>query len=176
MEVKISKNLFYTITVGLVIVFGGIAWASRGNNTSTPPPYAGVAGADLPTRVGEPTLDTITKIPYTETANYMEYTPEILATAKSSGKAVLLYFYADWCSSCKAQEPMNAVFFGQALIKKMPVFGIRIDIDDHTDIARQYGINYQHSYVLLDTAGVASAKFFGEHSETELMAKVQQVL
>ena len=171
MEVKISKNLIYVVIGGLLA--GGIVFASRGSKPTTP--YAGTAGADLPTVVGQPSLGGL-KIQFTATANYKEYTPEVLATALASGKATLLYFYADWCGTCRGQEPIHEAFFNRALQENLAVQGVRVNADDNQPLMRQYGINYQHSYVLLDKAGKPVDKFFGDHSEEELLRKVQQVL
>ena len=174
MEVKISKNLLYImIGVVAVVVVGGIVRASRGG--SHPTPYAGTKGADLPTVVGQPSLGG-PKIPFVETVNYKEYTPEVLAAATSGGKATLLYFYADWCGTCRGQEPENAAFFNRALNENLPVIGLRVNVDYNQPLMRQYRINYQHSYVLLDKTGNPVDRFYGDHSEEEILKKVTKVL
>ena len=175
MTIQISKKTIGVIVAGVILLTGSI-YIGRSQTRTRETPYAGVAGADLPTVVGEPTLDTEIKIPFTKLSNYQEYTPELFASVKADGNAALLFFYADWCGSCKAQEPMNAAFFSQALERGLPLTGIRIDIDDHKDIAREYGINYQHSYVLLDKTGTPVSKFFGEHTPEQLSAQVTKVL
>ncbi|MDO8505021.1 MAG: thioredoxin domain-containing protein [bacterium] len=176
MEIKLQKKQFYILLGSIIFLGAGIVFVSNKKTAPSVRPYAGVSGADLPTVVGEPTLDTETKIPFVEFANYKEYTPELLASAKTSGNATILFFYADWCSSCKAQEPMHTTFFKHALDEKLPLTGIRIDIDDHKDIAREYGINYQHSYVLLDKTGAPVSKFFGTHTSEQLEKAVSVVL
>ncbi|MBI2552764.1 thioredoxin family protein [Candidatus Uhrbacteria bacterium] len=174
MEIKIQKNLIYAVGgVLAVIVIGGVVWASRGN--SPPAPYAGTPGADLPTVVGEPSLGG-PKIPFTATENYKEYTPEVLSAALASGNATLLYFYANWCGTCRGQEPINEAFFNRARQDNLAVMGVRVNVDDNQPLMRQYRINYQHSYVLLDKSGNPVDRFYGDHSEEELRQKVQQVL
>ena len=178
MTLKIRKNYLYGL-IGMiaVLIIGGVVIAARTTRTRIPAarPYAGVKGTDLPTVVGQPSLGGA-KIPFTETANYKEYTPEVLAAALSGGKATLLYFYADWCGSCRGQEPINQAFMVNALAHNLPLNGIRVNVDENQPLMRQYGINYQHSYVLLDKTGKPVDKFFGEHSAEELKQKVQQVL
>lgn len=174
MEVKISKNLLYIIIgAAAVLVVGGVVWATRGGSSTRP--YAGTSGADLPTVVGMPSLGG-PKIPFTETANYKEYTPEVLSTALASGNATLLYFYADWCGTCRGQEPINAAFFNRALSENLAVQGIRVNVDYNQPLMRQYKINYQHSYVLLDKNGNPVDRFYGDHTEEEIMQKVTKVL
>jgi thiol-disulfide isomerase/thioredoxin len=174
MELKIQKNHFYVV-IGLVavLIIGSIVWAARGSSRATP--YAGTSGADLPTVVGMPAIGG-PKIPFTATANYKEYTPEVLVSALSSGNATLLYFYADWCGTCRGQEPINQAFFNRALQDNLAVTGVRMNVDENQQIMRQYRINYQHSYVLLDKSGNPVDRFYGDHSEEELKQKVTKVL
>ncbi|OGL65368.1 hypothetical protein A3B21_01625 [Candidatus Uhrbacteria bacterium RIFCSPLOWO2_01_FULL_47_24] len=175
MEIKIQKNALYVIfAVAVLGVIGIVVWGTRGGKPVSTP-YAGVSGNDLPTVVGEPSLGG-PKIPFHEHENYKEYTPEVLTAAISSGNATLLYFYADWCGTCRGQEPIHEAFFHRAVDENLAVMGVRVNADYNQQLMRQYRINYQHSYVLLDKSGKPVDKFFGDHSEMELMAKVQQVL
>ena len=73
--------------------------------------------------------------------------------ALSEGKAIVLYFYADWCPVCKAEFPvMRAAFdaFGSG-----GVVGFRVNFKDNsTDeaevaLAREFGVAYQHTKVLI---------------------------
>ena len=173
MEFKISKKRLFVVVGVIAIVAGGTVWASRNNHPVAP--YAGVPGADLPAVVGKPSLSGA-KIPYAETENYKQYTPEVLQSIRQSGNAVLLYFYADWCTSCWEQEPIHAIFFNNALKAQLPIIGVRINIDDLPPVMREFGMNYSHSYVLLDKNGNVASKFFGTHSEAELMKEVKKVL
>ncbi len=158
----------------MIAFASAVAWGFYHAPVS-PRPYAGVKGEDLPAVVGEPSL-SITKIPYTETVNYKEYTPEVLASARKSGNAILLYYYANWCTSCREQETIHAAFFDNALKSHLPLIGIRVNIDDKPPVMREYEMNYSHGYALLDRSGKVVSKFFGTHSEAELMAEVKKAL
>lgn len=176
MEVKVSKKGFYLFTVAAVVLLvGGVVWSRQRSTAPSSALYAGVSGNDLPTVVGEPSLGG-PKIPFTETVNYKEYTPEVLSTALASGNATLLYFYANWCGTCRGQEPINQEFFRKALEQQLSVNGIRVDVDVNQQLMRQYRINYQHSYVLLDKTGNPVDRFYGDHSAEEILKKVQKVL
>lgn len=169
-----QKNHLYAILgVIAVVVIGAVVWTSRGGSRATP--YAGTSGADLPTVVGLPSLGG-PRIPFTETANYKEYTPEVLTATLASGNATLLYFYADWCGTCRGQELINAAFFNRALGENLAVNGLRVNVDYNQPLMRQYRINYQHSYVLLDKNGNPVDRFYGDHSEEEILQKVTKVL
>ena len=174
MEIKIKNHTLIALGVIVLVVLGIIVLSTRGVG-GTPAPYAGVKGADLPAVVGETALG-VEKIPFRETENYKEYTPAILVNALKSGKATLLYFYADWCTSCRTQEPWNADFFQQVLKKKLPLVGIRINIDSNEAPKQQYGTHYSHSFVLLDKEGKTVKKFYGDHQIEELFKEVKAVL
>lgn len=84
---------------------------------------------------------------------YIEYSRAALDSA--AGKRVL-FFYANWCPICK---PADADF--KANISKIPsdVTVIRVNYNDtetdaeEKDLAKKYGITYQHTFVQIDSSG-----------------------
>lgn len=75
-------------------------------------------------------------------------------TAVKSDKLVVLYFYANWCPICK-EEVAGALYPAFNELTTDKVIGIRINYNDNeTDndeknLAREYGIAYQHTKVFL---------------------------
>ncbi len=74
-------------------------------------------------------------------------------TALSGDVPVFLYFYAKWCPSCRFEVPkMQAAFDDESTPS---VIGFRVnykdkDTDDYeTDLAREFGIGYQHTKVAI---------------------------
>lgn len=73
--------------------------------------------------------------------------------AIASDKLVVLYFYADWCPLCRAEFPKMQQAFGELSTDK--VVGFRVNYKDNftdadeTALARQFGVGYQHTKVLL---------------------------
>jgi thiol-disulfide isomerase/thioredoxin len=71
--------------------------------------------------------------------------------AVASGKLVALYFYANWCPICKAEFPKMQVAFNQLATEN--VIGFRVNYNDNEtddverDLARQFGVAYQHTKV-----------------------------
>lgn len=93
---------------------------------------------------------------------YTTYSKENLEQAKSSRR--VLFFYASWCPNC---QPADA-----ELSKKMSeipsdVTVIRVNYNDpdtdqdEKDLARQYGVTYQHTFVQIDSAGQVVTKWNG---------------
>jgi thiol-disulfide isomerase/thioredoxin len=70
-------------------------------------------------------------------------------------KLVVLYFYANWCPTCKA-ETANALYPAFNKLNNSDVIGFRVNYnDDQTDsnekdLAREFGVAYQHTKVFLD--------------------------
>jgi thiol-disulfide isomerase/thioredoxin len=89
-----------------------------------------------------------------KSASLLDYTKTDYDAAIVSDKLVVLYFYANWCPICK-NETANALYPAFNELTTDKVIGIRInykDSDTDTDeenLARQYGIPYQHTKVFV---------------------------
>ena len=89
-----------------------------------------------------------------KSAPVLDYNKADYDMAIASDKLVVLYFYANWCPICK-EEVANAFFPAFDELTTDNVVGIRIDYkDSNTDkdeenLARQYGIPYQHTKVFV---------------------------
>lgn len=86
-----------------------------------------------------------------------------------------LYFYANWCPICK---PADADF--KANSSKIPpdVTVIRVNYNDtdtgqeEKDLAKKYGITYQHTFVQIDAQGKEVTKWNGGQTD-ELLANIK---
>ena len=61
-------------------------------------------------------------------------------------KPILLDFYADWCGPCKRQGPILEELKGK-MGEKIEIQ--KIDVDQHMDIANQYGIRVVPTLIIL---------------------------
>lgn len=108
-----------------------------------------------------------------ENAKYIEYAnPQTLEIKKTKR---VLYFYANWCSSCiPADKEFKA---GESMIPE-GVTVIRVNYNDpDTDsnekaLATKYGITYQHTFVQIDENGEEIVKWNGG-AIAELIANTQ---
>lgn len=73
--------------------------------------------------------------------------------ALKTNKLIVLYFYANWCPICKAEFPIMQTVFNELVTDY--VIGFRVNYnDDQTDddeknLAREFGVAYQHTKVLV---------------------------
>lgn len=95
-------------------------------------------------------------------SRYVHYSKSALDNA--SGSRRVLFFYASWCPTCK---PADASFTQN--MSKIPedVTLIRVNYNDpetdqeEKDLAKKYGITYQHTFVQIDGTGKEVTKWNG---------------
>ena len=95
-------------------------------------------------------------------SRYVEYSKAALEKAVSDRR--VLFFYASWCPTCR---PADANF--KENISKIPedITLIRVNYNDpetdqeEKDLAKKYGITYQHTYVQIDSNGREVTKWNG---------------
>ena len=86
------------------------------------------------------------------------------AIKDSEAEKVVLFFYADWCPTCR---PVDAEFKERMteFPKELQVFRINYNDADTTNegraLAQKYGVTYQHTFVQIDKNGNEITKWNG---------------
>lgn len=107
------------------------------------------------------------------TSRYVEYSKAALDQAANSRR--VLYFYANWCPVCK---PADADFAANSSKIPSDVTVIRVNYNDtdtdqeEKDLAKKYGIIYQHTFVQIDAQGKEVTKWNGGETD-ELIANIK---
>lgn len=75
---------------------------------------------------------------------YKEYSTELIKN--NSSKNIVLFFHANWCSTCQAFEK-------KVLSEKIPedILILKIDFDTENELRKKYNILTQTSFVLIDS-------------------------
>jgi thioredoxin 1 len=97
---------------------------------------------------------------------YMDYSPELVASALKGGKQVVLFFAAPWCPSCRSldkaiQADLGSIGTGTLIV--------RVDYDTSTDLKRQYGVVTQHTIVVLNPDGREKSKKIWARTVAEVL-------
>lgn len=107
-----------------------------------------------------------------------DYTKQSFDKARAEGKIVMLYFHANWCPTCRQQQPINEAAFIK-LGNKVVVFVANFNDSETTkedgQLARDKKIYYQHSYVLFNRSGEEVYRHLGALTEEQIVAEVEKV-
>ncbi len=97
---------------------------------------------------------------------YLPYTSTAVAQAKGS---VVLFFHANWCSTCVAIEKDI-----KAHLKDIPkdVTILRVNYDDATDLKELYSVTGQYTFVQVDNSGKLIKKWRGGSTLKEVLAQL----
>lgn len=106
-------------------------------------------------------------------SRYVEYSKVALEKATTNRR--VLFFYASWCPTCK---PADASFTQNA--SKIPenVTLLRVNYNDpdtdqeEKELAKKYGITYQHTFVQIDSTGKEVTKWNGGQID-ELLSNIK---
>jgi len=87
------------------------------------------------------------------TTPYIDYNKEDYDKALAEGKTVVLYFYASWCPICRVEQSSTFSAFNELQLPN--VVGFRVNFkdsdttDDEIELAKQFGVTYQHTKVII---------------------------
>ena len=105
--------------------------------------------------------------------NYVEYSKAALDDASANRR--VLFFYANWCPTCR---PTDADLTANKSKLPADVTVLRVNYNDtdtdqeEKDLAKKYGITYQHTFVQIDVNGKEIAKWNGGQID-ELLANIK---
>ena len=66
--------------------------------------------------------------------------------AQSAGKAILVEVHADWCPTCRAQDPVISELMQQP--KNAAFVVLRVDFDQQKDMVKRFRAQYQSTLIV----------------------------
>lgn len=140
-----SHNKLYILIVLIVLTLGVLyVGYSRGNKISK--------------NQSTETLAVNSHVEDLTPSIYVPYSEEVIEQAFAEGKKVVLFFYAEWCPSCRvadAEINQNYAEFPHNFVL------VQVDYDTATELKKKYGVTYQHTFVQIDEAGNELVKWNG---------------
>ena len=106
-------------------------------------------------------------------SRYVEYSTGALEKAATNRR--VLFFFASWCPTC---APADASFTQNARNIPEDLVLIRVNYNDpdtdqeEKDLAKKYGITYQHTFVQIDSTGKEVTKWNGGKID-ELLSNIE---
>lgn len=74
------------------------------------------------------------------------YTQEKMDSLNKAGQSTLVFVYADWCPTCKAQEKILNELLPTAEFKGLAT--LKVNFDKQKTVLRAFGVKYQSTFIL----------------------------
>jgi thiol-disulfide isomerase/thioredoxin len=100
---------------------------------------------------------------------YVDYDAWQADQAAFEGTDVVLFFAASWCPTCRRADA-NLTGDPGAIPAGLTI--VKTDYDSQTELKQRYGVTVQHTFVQIDAAGEALAKWTGSETADEIAGKV----
>jgi thioredoxin 1 len=109
----------------------------------------------------------------THAANDRVFDAQAFKTAQEAGKPILIEIHADWCPTCKAQQPVLNKLSADTAYSGIVRF--RVDFDGQKAVVKQFNAKTQ-STLILYKGKTEVARSVGETDEDRLRAMLHKVL
>lgn len=115
----------------------------------------------------------------TADSTYTPFTQTAYNEARAQNAPIFLFFYANFCPTCKEQDPRN-----QHILPTIggDLRGFRVNFNDsETDaderaLAKEFGVTYQHTAFFLDRNGKLLKKVIGTQSNEALTQDLRALI
>lgn len=169
-----NKNIMWIIAVVVLVVGGGLYYANLQSQNAEQAKMAqekAAMQAKEDAMVKDKNTDAMMK--KEGASRYVEYSRAALD--QTADKRRVLYFYASWCPICR---PADADFKKNSSKIPEDMVVVRVNYNDpdtdqeEEDLAKKYGITYQHTFVQIDAQGKEITKWNGGQTD-ELLGRVR---
>jgi len=111
--------------------------------------------------------------------NYYRFDKAHYEQSLMDGKIIFLDFHADWCPICNQEQPEIISAFNE--LESDDVVGYQVHYndgntnDDDTEMAKKYGISYQHTKVIIDYNGDVALKSLESFDKNKVLEAIKKV-
>jgi thioredoxin 1 len=93
--------------------------------------------------------------------------------ARAAGQSVVVYFHADWCPTCRVQQPIVARLAVEPQLKAVTIF--EADFDTETALEKALNVSQQSTFVVFNH-GHEVTRSTGQTQEPAIRAILQKAL
>ena len=101
------------------------------------------------------------------------FSAEAFKAAQASGSPILVEIHADWCPTCKAQNPILDKLTSAAKFKDLKIF--RVDFDAMKPVVREFGAQMQSTLIVFKGAA-EQGRSVGDTREASIEALLDKSL
>ena len=101
------------------------------------------------------------------------FSPEAFKEAQASGSPILVEIHADWCPTCKAQNPILDKLTADPKFRDLKIF--RVDFDAMKPVVRQFGAQMQSTLIVFKGAA-EQGRSVGDTREASIAALLDKSL
>jgi thioredoxin 1 len=101
------------------------------------------------------------------------FSAEAFKAAQASGSPILVEIHADWCPTCKAQNPILDKLTAATKFKDLKVF--RVDFDAMKPVVKQFGAQMQSTLIVFKGAA-EQGRSVGDTKEASIAALLDKSL
>ncbi len=101
------------------------------------------------------------------------FTPEKMDALDKAGKPTLVFIYADWCPTCKAQEKILATLLPTNEFKGITT--LRVDFDAQKPVVKAFGARHQSTLIVFK-GGKEVARVTGETDSARIAELLRKAL
>jgi thioredoxin 1 len=101
------------------------------------------------------------------------FSAEAFKAAQASGSPILVEIHADWCPTCKAQNPILDRLTADPKFKDLKIF--RVDFDDMKPVVKQFGAQMQSTLIVFK-GSAEQGRSVGDTKEASIAALLDKTL
>jgi len=106
-------------------------------------------------------------------AGEVPYKKAAFDKAVAGGQPAIVYFHADWCPTCKAQQPLVRELLKEPRMKGVTLFSA--DFDRESGLKKALGVSTQSTFIVFK-GGKEVARSTGQTNKEDLAATFAKAL
>lgn len=101
------------------------------------------------------------------------FSAEAFKAAQASGSPILIEIHADWCPTCKAQNPILDKLTAEPKFKDLKIF--RVDFDAMKPVVKEFGARMQSTLIVFK-GSAEQGRSVGDTKEASIAALLDKSL